>query len=189
MLDVVSRPTTLASVALIGFWLIELFLRKGVSARSWRTSALDRGSTVAIIFAYVFVAVALTVQVRGPRLPLWAQWAGALFAVAGVVVRVAAFRTLGSSYSRTLRVTEEQPLVTHGVYRFIRHPGYVSAILIWWGAATASGSALASLVVFCLLVAVYVYRIRAEERMLVQSFGIEYQQYQEHSWKLLPYVY
>ena len=184
-----ASPTALASIALIGFWLIELFLRKGSSARSWRTSAVDRGSTVAIVLVYVFVAAALTVQVRGPRLPSWAQWLGALLAVTGVVVRVVAFRTLGSSYSRTLRVTEEQALVTHGIYRLVRHPGYSSAILIWCGAVAASGSVLALVAVVTVLVGVYAYRIGAEERMLVESFGPEYQQYQARSWRLLPYVY
>jgi uncharacterized membrane-anchored protein len=105
-----ASPTALASIALIGFWLIELLLRKGASARSWRTSAVDRGSTVAIVLVYIFVAVTLAVQVRGPRLPPGAQWLGGLLAVTGVVVRVVAFRTLGSSYSRTLRVAEEQAL-------------------------------------------------------------------------------
>jgi protein-S-isoprenylcysteine O-methyltransferase Ste14 len=184
-----ASPVVLASVALVGFWLIELFLRKGSSARSWRASAVDRGSTVAIVLAYVFIAAALIVQVRGPRLPPWAQWLGALLAIVGVAVRAVAFRTLGSSYSRTLRVTEEQALVTYGIYRFVRHPGYSSAILIWCGAGAASGSVLAFTVVATVLVAVYVYRIGAEERMLMQSYGAEYQQYQARSWRLLPYVY
>ena len=38
-------PIALASIALVGFWLIEIFLRTGGSARSWRTTAVDRGST------------------------------------------------------------------------------------------------------------------------------------------------
>lgn len=135
------------------------------------------------------MGVALAVEVRGPRLLTWAQWAGALVAVAGVMLRVVAFRTLGSSYSRTLRVTEAQALVTHGVYRFVRHPGYASAILIWSGAASASGSVLAFAVVSFVLVGDYLYRIRAEERMLVQSFGALYQHYQLHSSRLLPFVY
>jgi len=182
-------PGALASLALVGFWLIELFLRKGSSARSWRMSAADRGSTVAIILAYVLVGTALTLQVRGPRLPSWAPGLGALLAVAGLGLRVVAFRTLGSSYSRTLRVTDDQMLVTRGIYRFVRHPGYTSAIVIWCGAAAASGSVVAFAAVAVTLVAVYVYRIAAEEHMLAQSFGAQYQEYQAHSWRLLPYIY
>ena len=182
-------PVALASLALVGFWLVELFLRKGSSARSWRTSTADRGSTVAIVLAYVVVATALTLRVHGLRLPSWTQWVGAVCAVAGLGLRVVAFRALGSSYSRTLRVADDQALVTHGIYRFVRHPGYMSAIVIWGGAAAASGSVVAFTAVAITLTAVYVYRISAEERMLVQSFGVRYQEYRAHSWRLLPYVY
>ena len=184
-----TSPTTAASVALAAFWLIELFLRRGSAARSWRASSTDRGSTLAIVLAYIFVAVALTVPLQGPQLPLLTQWGGALVAMAGAVLRVVAFLTLGSSYSRTLRVNQGQALVTHGVYRFVRHPGYCSALLIWCGAAAASGSLLALAFAATVLIAVYVYRIGAEERMLVQSFGAQYSQYQAQSWRLLPYVY
>ncbi len=184
-----ASPVTLASIALVGFWLIELFLREGSSARSWQVSAVDRGSTVAIVLSYTVVGAALTLQISGPSLPWWAQCAGAAISIVGVVVRVVAFRTLGSSYSRTLRVSDGQALVTHGIYRYVRHPGYSSALLIWCGAAAASGSVGALLISILILAATYTYRIRAEEQMLVQSFGADYQQYQARSWRLIPYVY
>jgi protein-S-isoprenylcysteine O-methyltransferase Ste14 len=182
-------PLSLASVALIGFWLIELFLRQGSTARSWRPTAMDRGSTVAIVAAYLLVGIALSLQLRGPHLPWTVQWAGAWLSIVGVVLRVVAFRTLGTSYARTLRVNANQELITHGIYRWIRHPGYASALLIWSGAAAASGAALAFLTVSLLLVGIYVYRMRVEEVMLSQFFGVTYQQYQARSWHLVPYVY
>jgi len=184
-----QSPILLASAALVGFWLVELILRESPSARSWSPGAADRGSTPAIIAAYVLVAVCLTARVGGPQLPLFSRWFGACLAVAGLVLRVVAFRTLGSSYSRTLRVTESQALVTDGVYRVIRHPGYASALCVWVGAAVASGPLWAAIAVAALLLAVYAYRIRAEEVMLLQAFGTEYQQYQARSWRLLPFVY
>jgi protein-S-isoprenylcysteine O-methyltransferase Ste14 len=110
-------------------------------------------------------------------------------AIAGVVLRIVAFRTLGASYSRTLRVTEQQALVTRGVYRRVRHPGYASAILIWGGAAIASGVVAAAAVAGVVLVGVYLYRIGAEERMLARAFGAEYEAYRARSWRLVPYVY
>src|SRR5262249_45648710 len=182
-------PAAVASVALVAFWLIEIFLRRGESAKSWQTSSTDSGSTFAIILAYIFVAVGLTQQLQGPRLSISLRWLGALVAVAGAALRVVAFVTLGSSYSRTLRVTQGQALITHGLYRFVRHPGYCSAIFIWCGAAAASGSLYALAFAALVLIAAYGYRIRAEERMLVQSFGDKYTQYQAQSWRLLPYVY
>lgn len=182
-------PITLALIAIVGFVLIEFLLRRGASAKSLHTGATDRGSTAAIIAAYVLVAVALSINFPGPHVsPIW-RWLAGACAIVGVFLRVSAFRALGSSYSRTLRVESKQSLVTHGIYRWVRHPGYAAAILIWSGAAAASGSLVAVVVVFFVLVAVYVYRIKAEEAMLAKSFGAVYEQYQASSWRLLPLVY
>jgi len=182
-------PRDLAAAALVAFGAIELFLRRGESARSWQTTAVDRGSTAAIIVAYVAVGVALTIVVRGWRLPEWAAWSGAAVAWMGVVLRVVAFRTLGSRYSRTLRVTEQQTLMTHGVYRYVRHPGYTSALAIWGGAAVATGSVIAAAAALIVLAAAYRYRIGAEERMLLDAFGGEYRAYCARSWRLVPFLY
>jgi protein-S-isoprenylcysteine O-methyltransferase Ste14 len=180
---------SIASAALVAFGLMEFLLREGASARSWHATAADRGSTAAIVAAYAVVCVALTVRVGGPRFAASVQWFGASLAIAGVVLRIVAFRTLGASYSRTLRVTEQQALVTRGVYRRVRHPGYASAILIWGGAAIASGVVAAAAVAGVVLVGVYLYRIGAEERMLARAFGAEYEAYRARSWRLVPYVY
>jgi protein-S-isoprenylcysteine O-methyltransferase Ste14 len=183
------HPAELASVALFAFFAIELLLRQGPAARSWKATASDRGSTMLIVAAYIVIGVCLAVPFPGPHFPLAARWGGAVFAVLGVAVRVAAFRSLGSSYSRTLRINEGQQLVMRGVYRRIRHPGYLSALLIWGGAVVASGSAIATIVVSAALVFTYSHRISAEEKMLTASFGRRYQEYRKVSWRLLPYIY
>ena len=182
-------PRSVAAVALFGFWAIELFLRKGATARSWKATLPDRGSTAALIAAYVVVGTSLALPIAVIRLPVPAQWAGAGLALVGFALRAIVFSTLGSSYSRTLRVTENQELVTFGLYRHIRHPGYLSSLLIWGGAAVASGKGVAVLIVTTALVAAYGYRIRVEEGMLLKCFGERYQQYQARTWRLLPYIY
>jgi len=42
---------------------------------------------------------------------------------------------LGRFFTRTLRVTGEQRVVSDGPYRVVRHPGYLGDILMWTGAA------------------------------------------------------
>jgi len=49
-------------------------------------------------------------------------------------------RTLGASYSRTLRTDDAQRVVDDGPYRLIRHPGYAGSLLVWSGFALTSGS-------------------------------------------------
>jgi len=38
-------------------------------------------------------------------------------------------------------------------------------------------------------VVAYAYRIRTEERMLVEIFGERYREYQKHSKRLIPFIF
>ena len=68
-------------------------------------------------------------------------WIGLVIAILGIALRFWANRTLGQFYTRTLRVTEDQPIIDQGPYRVIRHPGYLGVLLMWVGASLATGGA------------------------------------------------
>lgn len=107
----------------------------------------------------------------------------------GTALRIWSMKTLGQYYTRTLVTTSNQQVVQHGQYRLVRHPGYLAALLIWVGAAVASGSLRATIFVFVLLIITYGYRIRNEERMLIESFCSAYTDYCRHTWRLIPFIY
>ena len=182
-------PKNVAVAAIAGFVALEFVLRRGGSARSWRSSGSDRGTTLLLATAYLVAGVAFSLRSPDGALPVAARWAGAALAFAGLGLRIAAFRALGASYSRTLRVNEDQKLVTSGMYRVIRHPGYLSSLILWSGAVLATGSLIGVGVVLAALLGAYIRRIRVEEAMLLSSFGESYRTYQNTSWKLVPYIY
>jgi protein-S-isoprenylcysteine O-methyltransferase Ste14 len=98
-------------------------------------------------------------------------------------------RVLGEYYSRTLRVTEAQVIVTKGPYRVVRHPGYPGTICVWIGFGLGNSNWIATVTVALLLFGVYGYRIRSEEVMLIDTFGEQYQAYRQRTWRLLPFIY
>jgi protein-S-isoprenylcysteine O-methyltransferase len=122
-------------------------------------------------------------------LPGGVQWIGVGVMIAGLAVRVWAALVLGAAYTRTLRVTERQGLVRAGPYRLVRHPGYAGAVVLWLGAALASGDALAALIIVPTTVWAYALRISAEERMLADAFGSEFRDYVRTTWRLVPFVF
>jgi protein-S-isoprenylcysteine O-methyltransferase Ste14 len=60
---------------------------------------------------------------------------------------------------------------------------------MWIGALISTVNWLTIIIVTPVVVGAYVYRIRREEIMLANSFGEQYQAYQAHTWKLIPFVY
>jgi protein-S-isoprenylcysteine O-methyltransferase Ste14 len=79
-------------------------------------------------------------------------------------------------------------LVTSGLYGIIRHPSYLGLFVsvLGWGLAFRSGVGVAIAV---LMLLVLLARIKAEERLLSETFGAEYDAYRARTWRLLPYVY
>jgi protein-S-isoprenylcysteine O-methyltransferase len=116
-------------------------------------------------------------------------WAGAALAFAGLGLRWWAMLVLGRFYTRTLTTTPEQPVVTRGPYRWVRHPGYLGSLLTWLGGAAASGNVLVVALALALLLWAYARRIVAEEAMLVESQGAAYADYQRQTWRLVPFLF
>ncbi len=113
-------------------------------------------------------------------------WIGVAIMAAGLWLFYRSHADLGINWSITLQVRENHKLVTSGVYARIRHPMYtamflgaVCQILILpnWIAGPAY------LVGFGLL---YVLRVAAEERMMLERFGAEYEAYMRRSGRLIP---
>ncbi len=123
------------------------------------------------------------------ELPELAGWCGVALMLAAVGVRVWAARTLGAFYTRTLRTTAGQRIVSAGPYRVIRHPGYAAAIVLWLGAGLATANGLVTVAILLLIVTAYRARIAAEEAMLLEAFGDAYRTYSRRTWRLLPPIY
>ena len=177
---------------LAGFFVIEIFLRQGRSARSLEATASDQGST-RLIGAAFGVAVLLPpllnlLHVGQIKWPI-VTWLGLIVMLSGLGLRIWSMRVLGTYYSRTLRVTAEQDIITQGPYRVLRHPGYLGTMLVWIGSGLALGNWLAAVLIALLMFGVYGYRIRSEEAMLLDTFGDRYRQYCRRTWKLLPFLY
>jgi protein-S-isoprenylcysteine O-methyltransferase len=96
---------------------------------------------------------------------------------------------LGSFYSRALQVDQDQHLVNSGLYRLVRHPGYLGSLLFWLGVELSTDSWLSTLLVMLLMIATYCYRIASEEALLRQTFGPEYARYSRGTKRLIPFVF
>lgn len=153
----------------------------------------DRGTTKLIIGAYA-LAVDVPHLARWPPgrpLPPAAAPAGLVVEATGLAWRAWSMRTLGRSYSRTLRVVEgdnQHTLVDAGPYRLICHPGYLGSLLTWVGFALTSRRAPVVAVIVGLLGAAYGRRIAAEEQLLRRELP-GYTTYSEQTKKLVPLVW
>jgi protein-S-isoprenylcysteine O-methyltransferase Ste14 len=115
-------------------------------------------------------------------------WVGFIVFLMGLILQALAMWQLGSLFTVRLGIQPGNELITTGVYRFIRHPGYTSYILSILGI----GFMLSSIITSGLSIIVTLFllwRIKYEEEMLLNQFGAEYRIYMESTKRLIPFIY
>jgi protein-S-isoprenylcysteine O-methyltransferase Ste14 len=119
-------------------------------------------------------------------LPVWARWTGAGISGLSLALIWWVQLALGVQFDTTLHTQRNHKLISHGPYRWVRHPMYTSLFLmgVGWLLLTANWSVGAPLVVsISFLVAV---RVRHEEKVLIDLFGDEYITYMQNTGRFLP---
>ena len=120
---------------------------------------------------------------------VWAIVLGAISLALGLWMFRRSHKELGRNWSITLEIREKHKLVSSGPYALVRHPMYTSFLLIALGQAFLLPNwvaGFAGLVGFTIL---FFLRVDKEERMMMESFGPEYQAYMERTKRLIPYIY
>ena len=115
--------------------------------------------------------------------------AGILCLALGLWLFYRSHADLGAKWSITLEVRENHQLVTQGIYRRVRHPMYLSLLLYSVGQAVVLPNWVAGpsyLIAFAILFAL---RVGAEERMMLEEFGKDYEAYMARTKRLVPGVW
>jgi protein-S-isoprenylcysteine O-methyltransferase Ste14 len=189
--------TTIVAYALITLFFLAVESRRhNHTARTFRTGKFDGGSQHVLAIGIIAVKMGL---IAGPVLNHFGigrltheaivGWMGIALMVGGITLRYWAGRTLRAYFTRTLQVQYNQRIVTEGPYRAIRYPGYTGALSMWAGTLISTANWLTITIATPVIIGAYVYRIHCEETMLAESFSEQYQTYQAHTWKLIPFVY
>jgi protein-S-isoprenylcysteine O-methyltransferase Ste14 len=113
-------------------------------------------------------------------------WVGIALSVLGVAFSLWAIVTLGRHYDLVLEVHQDHELVRRGPYALVRHPVYTGLALHFAGICLATGNLL--LIAGTLLVSfpAFYLRARAEEALLRERFGAEYEKYAQEVPMLVP---
>lgn len=104
----------------------------------------------------------------------------------GILLAIWARLHLGRNWSPAPAVKHDHELVTSGPYSRIRHPIYTGMLM------AMLGSALLMPVWFIILLAfgaMFVRRVRTEERLMESQFPGRYPEYERRTWALLPFVW
>lgn len=119
-------------------------------------------------------------------LPTAVPWCGAAVMVAALWLFWRSHADLGRHWSITLEVRRDHQLINHGVYRWIRHPMYLSIWLFSLAQALLLGNWLAGWSALVTFAPLYLVRTPREEALMCEHFGDDYRNYMARTGRLLP---
>lgn len=103
-------------------------------------------------------------------------------------LQVLSYKSLGKNYAQDVVILKSHELYTGGIYRFIRHPQYLSQILSDLGAGMALLSYLVLPLVILLEIPLFIMRASLEEKILRKHFGEDYFAYRKKSGFMIPFI-
>lgn len=182
-------------VSVLAWLATELWLRARQYRRSGKAKTTEWGSYGLIAVSIVvgdYLAVAVMHSLRALRfsLPYSALLVVALLLLwAGAGFRLWAIHTLGIYFRGTVHVQEDHTVVRSGVYRYLRHPSYAGLLVALTGIGLVFGNILSWVIFVGGALVGILYRIRVEERVLIDNLGAEYADYAAQTKRLVPGVW
>lgn len=134
------------------------------------------GRLVGHAVPWLHIPVDTTVLMSAGLVPLWL----------GAGLRLWAIVTLGRYFRGVVHVQEDHSVVRTGPYRVIRHPAYTGALVGAFGISLLLANVASIAVLMACLCAGVLYRIRVEERVLLEGLGEAYATYASQTKRLVP---
>jgi protein-S-isoprenylcysteine O-methyltransferase Ste14 len=111
---------------------------------------------------------------------------GVALSVFGIAISLWSIVTLGRHYDLVLEVHAGHQLVRAGPFAWVRHPVYTGLALHFLGACLATGNVLLLVGTLFVTLPAFYARARAEETLLREQFGSEYDDYMDEVPMLVP---
>lgn len=102
-------------------------------------------------------------------------------------VQIFAFKILGENYSQEIVIFKNHQLITSGPFKFLRHPQYLSQILMDLGGALATMSYIV-LALSIIEIPFIILRASIEEKLLEKNFKEAFLNYKKKSGFLIPFI-
>ncbi|MFA5972429.1 MAG: isoprenylcysteine carboxylmethyltransferase family protein [Lentimicrobiaceae bacterium] len=178
---------------LYGFFELFMSMRQKQKRKKDIVKSGDKAS-IWILTIFIGIGYFLSFSIgatRTGRIYYWDTFfvIGAILTIAGLIIRIKSILTLKQYFTYTVTQIENHELIETGLYKYIRHPGYFGQLIIFTGIATSLSNWLSVLLMIIPVLTGYIYRIKTEERFMIEQMGQKYIEYQKRTKRLIPWIY
>lgn len=122
-------------------------------------------------------------------LPVWAGWVGVILIILALIIFWRAHADLKTNWSPSLEIREKHELITRGIYGYIRHPMYASQWLWVIAQPLLLQNWIAGWLDLFVFILFYTLRVRAEEKLMIDTFGEQYRDYMKKVGGVFPKLF
>jgi protein-S-isoprenylcysteine O-methyltransferase Ste14 len=140
-----------------------------------------------MMFLGAFVVAGLNFRFRWIVLPDWISWSSAVVFLWGYLLYAEVLRE-NEWLSRTVEVQEGQSVVDTGLYGVVRHPMYMSTLVLFLSMPLVLGSVI-SFIIMLAYVPIIARRIKNEEQVLEKGLKGYTEYKQRVPWRVIPFVW
>ena len=162
-------------------------LRKRLNVKEEQSEQKTVIALSGIMFFSAFVVAGLNYRFGWIVLPLWVSYSAAVLFLLAYALYAEVLRE-NVWLSRTIEVQESQKVIDTGLYGVVRHPMYMSTLLLFLSMPLVLGSVI-SFAIMLFYIPIIAKRIRNEEQVL--EAGLEgYSEYKKKvRYKVIPLVW
>jgi len=182
---------TIAFSVLYGFF--EIFMSRRQHSKREISESGDKGSIWGIVIS-ISAGYWLSFMIASTRIGRIYHWntffvIGSLLVLTGLIIRVTSILTLKQQFTYTVTKIENYELIETGLYKSIRHPGYLGQLVIFLGISASLSNWLSILLMIIPVLLGFLNRIKVEEKFMVEKMGQKYIDYQMRTKRLIPKIY
>ena len=142
------------------------------------------------IFVAIFSSIHVSLNYHFPILNnIYIGYIGLTIIIIGTIFRLIIIKSLGEYFTVDVTIKNNHRLKKDGFYKFLRHPIYFVSLITFIGFGISLNNWVSLLIVFILITSIFIYRIKVEEKVLIQCFGDEYLEYKKSTKGLIPFIY
>ena len=162
-------------------------LRKRLNAKEEQAEQKTVIALSGLMFLASFVAAGLNFRFGWIRLPEWVSYAACVLFLIGYALFAEVLRE-NAYLARTVAVQEDQRVIDTGLYGVVRHPMYLSTLILFLAMPLVLGSVI-SFVIMLAYFPIIARRIRNEEQVL--EHGLDgYTEYKKRvRYKVIPHIW
>lgn len=152
----------------------------------------DKGS-LWVLYVLITLGYFLSFSIgatKAGRVYLWDTFfaIGVALIASGLIIRIHSILTLKQYFTYSVAKVDDHQLVETGLYKVIRHPGYLGQLMIFIGISISLSNWLSILAMMLPIAFGYGYRIKVEERFMLERLGKTYLDYQRRTKRIIPMI-